>query len=143
MREISTQIDIDASPDGVWAVLTDFAAYREWNPFIREAAGQARVGETLTLRMFPGKGRPITFTPRVLAADPGRELRWRGRLLVPGLFDGEHRFLLSAVEGRTRLVQSERFTGLLVRPLGSVIDGTSANFDRFNEALRERAEKSS
>lgn len=140
MREISTHVEIDASPQRVWETLTDFPRYAQWNPFIREAAGEARIGTTLALRMFPAKGRPISFKPRVLAAQEGAELRWLGRFLLPGLFDGEHRFVLSPHNGGTRLEQSEKFTGLLVPVLGSLIDGTVENFQRLNDALKERAE---
>jgi hypothetical protein len=42
---------------------------------------------------LPGR-RPTTFRPRVLEAEPARRLRWLGHLLVPGLFDGEHRFTI-------------------------------------------------
>jgi len=140
MREISAAVDIKAKPERVWEVLTDFARYPEWNPFIREASGAARVGETLTLRMFPEGGRPMTFKPKVLVAEEGAELRWIGRLILPGIFDGEHRFALSAQGDGTRVVQSEKFTGLLVPLLGKTIDGTVENFRRLNSALKDTAE---
>lgn len=140
MRDISTQVDIDATPHRVWEILTDFPRYAEWNPFIREATGEARVGSTLVLRMFLAKGRPITFKPRVLVADEAVELRWLGRLILPGIFDGEHQFALSPYEGGTRVVQSERFSGLLAPLLGSMIEGTVENFRLLNDALRRRAE---
>ena len=35
--ELTTFVDIDATPERVWQVLTDLPAYAEWNPFITEA----------------------------------------------------------------------------------------------------------
>ncbi|TMR09128.1 SRPBCC domain-containing protein [Nonomuraea turkmeniaca] len=141
MRTISTAIDIQASPEQVWAVLVDFAGYAAWNPFIREGSGEAIVGGKLTLRMYPENGRPMTFKPEVLAAEPGKVLRWVGRLIVPGLFDGTHEFTLRATpDGGTHLVQSESFKGLLVPFLGKMIEGTQRNFANLNEALKKRVE---
>jgi hypothetical protein len=57
----------------------------------------------------------VTFKPTVLAVEANRELRWLGRLLVPGVFDGEHSLRIEPLEGGgSRFVQSERFTGVLV-----------------------------
>jgi hypothetical protein len=140
MREISASIHIDATPDQVWNTLTDLAGYPRWNPFLREASGQIAVGAKLTLRMFPAHGRPMTFKPKVLAADTARELRWIGRLIVPGVFDGEHRFTLTPTNGGTDLVQSEKFSGLMVPLVGKTIDNTADNFRLLNEALKKQVE---
>ncbi|GAA4094303.1 SRPBCC domain-containing protein [Nonomuraea soli] len=140
MRHISTSIDIQATPEQVWAVLVDFAGYQAWNPFIQQGAGEARVGSTLTLRMHPENGKPMTFRPKVLQAEPGSRLRWLGHLIVPGVFDGAHEFVLTPVGGGTRVEQSETFKGLLVPFLGKMIEGTERNFERLNEALKKRVE---
>src|SRR5688500_19176047 len=97
MRVIRTETEIDAPPAAVWAVLTDFAAYPEWNPFITEASGTLTVGETLTLHMVPGQGRAQTFTPEVRAVRENAELVWLGALRWSWLFSAEHRFTLSEV----------------------------------------------
>lgn len=74
--------------------------------------------------------------------EEGRELRWLGRLLVPGLFDGEHSLLVEPLDrNRSRFVQSERFSGLLVGLLGGVLGKTEAGFEQMNRALKERAEQ--
>jgi hypothetical protein len=140
MRTISTSIDIDAAPGTVWRVLTDLPRYAEWNPFIREAAGTVAPGERLTLRMVQATGKASTFRPTVLTADPDRELRWIGRLVVPGVFDGEHSFVLTAANGGTHLTQSEKFTGLLIPFTSKVLDATADSFAALNKALKERAE---
>ncbi|MFF4894327.1 SRPBCC family protein [Micromonospora chersina] len=138
---ISTTIDIAASPQAVWEVLTDFAAYPEWNPFMRHIEGTAEVGTKLVVHLSPPGGRGMTFKPTVLAADPGRELRWLGKLGVGGLFDGEHSFVLTAnADGTTHLIHGERFSGVLVTLFKGTLKNTHAGFDAFNHALKQRVE---
>jgi hypothetical protein len=138
-HELRTEIDIAGPPEAVWAQLVDLNSYADWNPFITSAVGSAAVGERLTLRMQPPGGRPMTFRPTVTRTEPGAVFEWLGRLGVPGLFDGRHRFELTASPGGTHLVQSESFTGLLVGPLRRSLDrGTRAGFEAMNEALRRR-----
>ena len=139
MRVIRTETEIEAPPAAVWAVLTDFAGYPSWNPFIVKAEGTLAVGEVLTLRMVSG-GKAQTFTPEVLAVRENEELRWLGALRWSWLFSGEHRFGLSAVGDGTRLVQSEVFRGALVPLLRTTIDQAERDFRALNAALKERVE---
>src|SRR5438093_10920309 len=104
MVTLRTGIDIAASAARVWDVLTDFAAYPEWNPFIRRIEGVLVPRARLLVRVQPPGGRPMTFRPTVLRVEPERELAWRGRTLIPGPFDGEHYFTLEP-----RTVDSGRF----------------------------------
>jgi hypothetical protein len=141
MRELRREIDIDAPPSAVWAVLTDTGSYPDWNPFIRRFSGDLREGAKLDVRIEPPGGRAMTFNPTVLTVENERELRWLGRFLLRGLFDGEHIFELEALgDGRTRFTQAERFTGILVRAFGSTIDKTELGFEQMNSALKARAE---
>ncbi|MFI2378449.1 SRPBCC family protein [Streptomyces sp. NPDC018964] len=143
MRRISSAVHIDASADRVWAVLTDFERFHEWNPFLVEAAGRAVPGARLTLRFrLPDGGREVVFRPTVLESVPGRLLRWRGRFGVPGIFDGVHSFELTARDGGTHVLQSERFSGLLVPFSGSVITPSERGFRGLTDALKARAESS-
>jgi len=138
---LKTKIDINAAPETVWAVLSDLPSYPSWNPFIREATGILAAGEHLEIELQPERGRSMRFRPTVLAADEGRELRWRGRLAAPGVFDGEHRFTIEPTARGSRLVQEERFTGVLVPFLARGLRrGTPPGFERMNEAVKERAE---
>jgi hypothetical protein len=142
-HELRTEIDIEASPEQVWRHLVDLPAYAAWNPFITSATGSVQVGQRLTLRMQPPGGRAMTFRPQVTEVAPGEVLEWLGHLAVPGLFDGRHRFELTATPSGTHLVQREEFAGLLVRPLRRSLDGgTRAGFQAMNEALRQRSRQS-
>ncbi|SFO50526.1 Acetyl esterase/lipase [Geodermatophilus obscurus] len=140
-ERLSTDVDIEATPARVWEVLTDLAAYPEWNPFIVRAEGTVGPGCRLTLRMQPVGGRAMTLRPRLVEVAVNRELRWRGRLGVPGLMDAEHTFLLQPQAGGTRLVQQETFRGVLVPFVAASLDrNTLPAFVAMNEALKRRAE---
>ena len=141
MPTIETDIFIAATPERVWGILTDLDSYPEWNPFIIEASGELREGSRPRLIMRPPGGRAMTFKPVVLRAAPGRELRWRGRLLMPGIFDGEHWFRIEPDgENGTRLEQGETFSGFLPRFMKGMLKRTETGFESLNVALRDRAE---
>jgi len=134
----SASISIEAPPLEVWAALVDLDRYQEWNPLFREASGRVAVGNRITLKSFPPGGRPMTVRPKIVAAEPGVELRWAAGL--PGLIGGEHTFVLSPAGGGTRLVQSESFRGLLVPFSTKAFARAEAGFQALNEALKRRAE---
>jgi hypothetical protein len=110
VHELHTEIEIAATRERVWSILTDFGAYPRWNPFIRSIDGA------------PEKGA--------------------SRLLIPGIFDGEHRFVIEPLpNGQVRFQQSERYSGVLV-PLfrGSLDRDTKRGFPEMNVALKRQAE---
>lgn len=141
-HHLHTEITIDAEPDRVWRILTDLESYELWNPFVIASEGDVAVGQRLLNRLqIPGR-KAQTFKPTVTVVDPPRTFEWLGRLAVPGIFDGRHRFDLEpTADGGTRFVQQEFFTGVLVPVLRSMLDtATRQGFDLMNEALKARAE---
>jgi hypothetical protein len=141
LEELRSEIEIDAPPDKVWEVLTDFGSYREWNPFIREIDGQLRPGANLRVHIEPPNRRGTTFKPKVLKVEPNRELRWLGHLLVPGLFDGEHILSIDPVNStKSHFRQWEVFKGLLVPALRGMLRDTQRGFEQMNRALKQRVE---
>ncbi|MFQ6055434.1 MAG: SRPBCC family protein [Methanosarcinales archaeon] len=108
MIELYTEIEIEASADRVWQMLTDFSAFPQWNPFIRRASGEAKTGVQLEVYIHPPGARGMNFRPTVVKVEPNRELRWLGRLLMPGLFDGEHIFTIESIEQNMCVLSSVR-----------------------------------
>lgn len=140
-RTLVSEIEIHAPPATVWRVLTDFPAYPDWNPIEIEMHGEPVVGTRLHhTSKLPGR-KPMRFSPTIVAADPGRVLAWKGGVVVPHLFDVHHCFDLSpTTKGATRLRQSERFSGLLVRFLAKTLRQTQHAFEIANQAIKSRAE---
>lgn len=141
-HELHTEIDIKAPPETVWNVLTDLDRYAEWNPFIIEASGEIAVGNKLQNRLQPPGGKAMTFKPVVTIVEPTQTFEWLGRLGVPGVFDGRHRFDLEVTpEGATRVGHSEYFNGVLVGFMRKTLDTqTQDGFIAMNSALKTRAE---
>ena len=143
MHEIRTDIEIAAAPERVWEIFTDFESYPRWNPFIRRITGSPDAGSQLTVHIEPPGGTGMTFRPTVSIAERPRELRWVGRLMVRGIFDGEHRFVIEPLsDGRVRFHHSETFSGILIVLLRRRLDrSTRQGFLEMNAALKSLAEE--
>lgn len=141
--ELTTSVDIDATPEAVWRVLTDLDRYGEWNPFIRQARGDLTPGGSVHVRVRTPMGLPLRFTATVLAHDDQRELRWRGHVLAPGVAAGEHTFAVEPLPGgRARFIQREQFSGAVPRAAARLLAGeTRRAFDAMNHALKDRVER--
>jgi hypothetical protein len=77
----------------------------------------------------------------LLAVDPGRELRWIGKVGFGGIFDGEHSFRIEPLPGgRSRLIQQETFRGVAVPVMtGWLNSKIKPQFAAMNQALADRA----
>ncbi len=141
-REIYTEIEINASANSVWEVLTTFDEYPDWNPFIREISGELSEGSRLSVSIQPVGGDPMDFQPTLIKADKNHELRWIGRVLLRGIFDGEHYLIIEKIsEEKVNLIHGENFSGVLVPLLwGSMESGTKQGFKAMNEALKSKVE---
>lgn len=141
MATLEHEITITASAERIWAVLTDFASYAQWNPFILQAQGEARVGTDIVLTMqAPGHG-VTRVRSKIVVVTPRRELRWRGHLFLPGVFDVEHVFQIEPMDAKlVRLRQYEQIHGVLVPFVRSILQDSEKGFAAMNEALKMRTE---
>ena len=143
MLQLHSSIDIDASAPLVWAVLTDFASYKRWNPFIRGILGKPSNGNRLRLTL-QRHGQPEHSTTSTLTylREP-HELRWRQARAMPFLFATEHRFRLESLPaGGVRFQLTEQVEGLFASLLGRRSQrATEESFHLMNHALKARAER--
>ena len=141
MKELRTEIEIQASPEKVWQVLTDLDKYPEWNPFIHQAHGKAQAGEKVDITFRSGS-KEMTLHCKVLAVNPSKELCWKYHVIHPSLFSGEHHFTIEPTgSNRVRFIDRELFNGLLVPLQAKDIDTNSRRgFEAMDKALKVRAE---
>jgi hypothetical protein len=141
-REVFTFTMIDAPKEQVWQVLTNFGAYRQWNPLFTEIDGKCVAGARINVQVRMDE-RTMTYTPTIKSVKPQAELAWSEQLIVPGIFDGEHRFQLESTDnGQTRFVQHDHYSGALVPLLMEMYEAQAeSGFRRMNDALKKRAEQ--
>jgi hypothetical protein len=137
-RYVREDASVPAPASEVWRWFTDFESFPNWNPFIRKAEGPLRVGAKLKIRLRLGE-RLISFRPEVTLLEPAREVRWKTRVLVPGLFDVDRRFRIDpASSQQTTFVQEETNSGLLVPiayALANLERDLRTGFRDFSQAL--------
>lgn len=143
MKELRTEIMINASPEKVWKILTDFEKYPKWNPFIYRVAGTAEKNEKVDITFRNGL-KEMTLHCLVTNAKPSKELCWKYHYILPFLFRGEHCFIIEeSAKDKVRFIDREQFNGLLVFTQAKDIDTNSKHdFEAMDLALKKLAEKS-
>ncbi len=118
MLEIMNELEINASTDHVWSVLTQRDRYQEWNSVIHSQIGDMRRGCRARMKIKPLPGPTLDVGIIYQEVCPERGLSWYGG---PPLFKGLQYFKLKALaNGKTQLIHGERFdwlAALLAWPL--------------------------
>lgn len=142
MKKIETEITIESNISTVWNVLTDFENHPNWNPFIKSITGEKKVGKQLKVFMKLPDGNGMSFSPIILKFEPKKEFRWKGKLGIKGVFDGEHYFILEELnEGQTKFIHGENFSGVLVYLMGKTLIKTKEGFELMNVSLKQECER--
>jgi hypothetical protein len=140
---IGAQIEIEAPIERVWQIVSDLAAYPEWNPFTPRVESSLRLGDPVTLHVRMKPNRELVRVERITAVEPKERLCWSMQLLAPFVLASERCQTVTALaEGRTRYSTENRFRGFLV-PLVLWIYGEDMRrgFNELAAALKKRAER--
>ncbi|MGH1538185.1 MAG: SRPBCC family protein [Gammaproteobacteria bacterium] len=144
VQEVVTEIEISASPDKVWAIITDINKWQDWSPIINQSSGNASVGSELRMTMIgkaEGKGGP-TYNPIITQLEKPRLFQWRAHMIAGFIFTNDKIFELEETTSGTRLVHKETFRGLLA-PIfcRKMEEGVPPMLHSMNKALKDLAEQ--
>jgi uncharacterized protein YndB with AHSA1/START domain len=137
MRAFEATVVIDASPEQVWAVLTDVASWPQWDSGVTRVDGSARLGERLTIAVAANPGR--AFPVKVVTVEPPAQLVFRGGMPL-GLFAGVRTYTLAAEGATTRFSMKEAYSGPLASLITRSIPDLGPSFRQFAEGLKRRTE---
>jgi hypothetical protein len=142
LKTIETNIVIDSTPERIWDVLTNFEEYELWNPFMTKVVGNASLGSKIEVNIKTISGKNRSYYPIITKCETNKELRWKGKSFLPGVFDGERVFVLKkSDDDKVSFSHKEIFSGLGVKLVGNKLDeNLREGFVRMNEAIKVRAE---
>ncbi len=142
MKTIETDIMVDSNPNKIWDILTNFKEYELWNPFMTKVVGNAILGSKIEVNIKTISGKKRTYFPIITKCEINRELRWKGKSFLPGIFDGERIFVIEkSNDNRVSFLHKEIFKGLGVKLVGNKLDvDLRESFVKMNKALKARAE---
>ncbi len=144
MKAIETHIIVDSTPEKIWEILTNFEEYGLWNPFMTKVEGDAKLGAKIRVQIHTMGGKERIYHPIITRFEINKELRWKGKSFLPGIFDGERIFLIDkSADNKVAFFHKELFSGLGVKLVGNKLDeNLSEGFEKMNLALKKRAENS-
>jgi hypothetical protein len=138
MRAYDASSTIEASPDAIWAILTDAPGYTTWDSGIVRVEGRIAPGETIKVVSKVNPGR--TFPVKVTEFTPGQRMTWSGGMPL-GLFKGVRTFTLSPQgDGATRLTVREEYSGPLLPMIWRSMPDLGPSFEQFVTGPKGRAE---
>ena len=142
MKTIETQIIVNSTPEKIWNILINFENYEIWNPFMIKVTGEAKLGSKIMVKIQTVRGKQRTYHPIITKLEINKELRWKGKSILPGIFDGERIFIIEkSADNRVSFLHKEIFTGLGAKLAGDKLDqDLRESFDKMNIALKARAE---
>jgi hypothetical protein len=140
MRTFSTRIDIAASPERVWAVMSDVEHWHEWTASISSI-------RRLDGRPFGRGSRVLIRQPRlppnystVTDFEPPRSFTWVSR--SPGVV-ATARHVIEPIEDGSRVTLSIHFGGVLGWFVARLVAGLTERYIRMEaEGLKRRSETS-
>jgi hypothetical protein len=140
--EVEHRVEIAASPETVWRLLTDLERYSEWNDYSPRVNGVLEVGGIVTVEAHLGDEVRIVDN-LVTVVDPPRRLCWQSQNWYASLARGTRcRHLEPLPNGKLRLRHHELMSG----PLAGLVERLyrpriEAGLKRADLALAEAAER--
>jgi hypothetical protein len=139
-RFFESSVDIAASSEAVWAVLTEGAGWAGWDSGVDGVDGSIAPGSTITIRSKAAPGR--TFPVKVTTFDPSRTLVFSGGMPL-GLFRGVRTYRLTPSGLGTRFEMREEYSGPLASIMWRSMPDLGPSFAQFAKGLKARVERRS
>jgi uncharacterized protein YndB with AHSA1/START domain len=132
-RTTSVSAVINASPAGIWKILTTAADYPRWNSTVTSLEGNIAPGEKIRLKSYLDPKR--TFKLKIKEFIPEKLLTWGDAM------GKRHYTLTTNADGTTTFTMTEKIGGPMFPLFAGKIPSFDESFDKFVADLKKEAEK--
>lgn len=109
MRKIELQFSVNAPPELIWNIITNFKEYPCWEPFV-QLSGRREVGADLECYVrIRRETRRVPGRATITEYDPSSTFAWA--VAVDPLVKVEERYVLFPESGGTRIVHQLQISG--------------------------------
>ncbi|MEI1280177.1 SRPBCC domain-containing protein [Leptospira venezuelensis] len=143
-QTIVTSIEIQASPEKIWSIFTDFSKFPSWNPFLKRILGKPVQDGTIIVFDYYFTGVYLPTKALIYELTNSKSISWKGAfpLFFKYMFAGDHRFTLEKITpGRTKFSHTAILTGIMPSVFSSHIQTAVRNSHiKMNQRLKELSE---
>ncbi len=141
-RAVEHRTGVQAPAEIVWEVITDFAAWGDWNPVHPRIEGALRIGTSLNVEVVLGDDAPAKRVEAVVQDwVPYEQLHWRTKRLRGFVTAIRYIEIEKMSDVGSTFSNGELFMGPLVRLVSrGERRRLRAAYTRMGEAVRARAE---
>jgi uncharacterized protein YndB with AHSA1/START domain len=134
--DCAIRASIRARPETIWALLTDAAAFPQWNSTVTRIEGRNAEGETLQVWVPSAPAR--VFKPKVSRLEASRSMIWSDG--VAPMFKGVRTFTLTPnTDGTTDFSMREELSGLMLPLIKSSLPDFGPVFETYADDLKRAA----
>ena len=135
--EYSIGINIKATADKVWAIMTNAADFPRWNSTVKSIEGRIASGETIKLVAVISPTR--TFNLNIIEFIPEKRMVWSDG---NAMFKGVRTYTVTPKpDGSTDFTMSEEYTGLMLPMIAGSLPDFTSTFEQYASDLKKEAER--
>jgi hypothetical protein len=136
--ECGVAVRIGATPERVWALLTNAAGFPRWNSTVTSIEGEIALGNKLAVKVPLAPKR--TFRPKVVTFDSERKMEWAEG--AAPMFRGRRTFTLTpGSDGSVEFSMVEVLTGLMLPMIKGSLPDFAPAFEKYAADLKREAER--
>ena len=137
MMKYSVSINIKASPDKIWRLLTKANEFPNWNSTVSSIEGKIALGEQLKIKVPVAPDR--LFKVKVSEFIPNKSMVWRDG--TAPMFQGIRTYVLTPnSDGTTHFSMRETFRGLMLPMIAGYLPDFAPIFETYAADLQKAAE---